>query len=342
MPQRRQYPPYKGKQPQRFIPRRDLFPDEEYNLPNKPVPVKPVKREVKSSEKIAIHKKPKAPTLNIPIPLIILIGALVYGLVSKKETKVLTEDLKDTFDQVIDNPNNVELLRSIGPYLGTKEQNLVYTVVGILDAASIIRDVVNQTYQQKIQAMSRNVPKDPLTKRVEMLKVLKPYIPESNKHVVDRVVKIYDTIDKVNHNLEIYRNNQMLLGDRNTSPIDSINEIAKVVSPLLPDELRDKADKVIRVMKMAETLSQTESVMKKKPDKKLQNKDFDTHDGDDRTDTFDISDKDNNKDDKDYSGNKEKTDQMINTLKSMVPDEQKDSIDVLMKMAQLLAQPSDE
>lgn len=369
------------KPPQKFIPRRDLFPDAELPPPSKAATTKntPVRNssnrnqadnpygisQPKQMQQVGIlpvhtgssgtqgkksqplplqqplHPVKTSSLLSInPITLFLLLagGVLLWPQLKAIKPK-LASDVQSAFKNVLDNPQSIQMLRSIGPYLETKEQDAVYTVAGIIEAISTFHGVMNHTYQNKHQNMIMHVPSDPVAKNIEIMKVVKPYIPQSNRKMLSRVIGIYDTAEQLNRNIDIYRNNRSLAGDRKVNTMESIGEIVKVIRPALPKEHREKADKAIQMLKMADVIGTADKISRdvKKEKEASQKKTRDT----DREKTAEsFREKDGEATDK-SAGKADALQNMMDSFLPMLNDEQKDSMGMIMKMAQLLTQPGD-
>ena len=342
MIQKRYYPPYQYRPPQKFIPRRDLFPDavvpQEAVIPLDMEPSKPPtlvsspQSHVQNSNNVpvnALSKKrysgDRSPMISVKsgkkraIPqetlLLVFAGLLLMGPKLKKLG-------------LIGDPRSLDMLLSLGPYLNEKEQDAVYTAAGVLEAFHTINDVMSHTYHNRHKAMSMQVPSSPSARKIEAMKAIKPYIKPDTRQQLDRFVNLYETMNKLRSNITIYRNNRSLSGKDRLSTFESVNEVLKVIKPILPEEHRERADKAVQLFKMAEAISSAEKLSKGAP-KDKSGKRYD------RKETVNTVNKDNASDSEDQN---EKIQKMMDSLSPMLNDEQKESINMIMKMAQLLSQ----
>ena len=294
MIQKSYYSAHEKKPPQKFIPRRDLFPDAELPPPNKTSTAKitsgkrspdreqsgnaaarsqtaqmqqarvqpvhtdriPVKKAQPLPLQQPLHPVNQKNLLSVnPTTLFLLLAGwfLLWPKLKKAQPK-LTSNIQSAFRNVLDNPKSIQMLRTLGPYLEDKEQDAVFTVAGIMEAAGTFRDVMKHTYQDRNRNTILHVPSDPTAKRIEIMKAVKPYIPRDSRKKLDQVIGVYDTVDQLNRNIEIYRNNLSLAGDKKAAPIESIGEILKVVRPVLPQEYREKADQAIQTLKVSQNM----------------------------------------------------------------------------------------
>jgi hypothetical protein len=368
MIQKSYYSNYKKKTPYKFIPRRDLFPDvdlppvsitspaksltnktssykasgkiaEKHHTPQKKgAGVHPVhtgnKAQSKTAQPLVMHqplhpvRRQSSLSINPTTLFLLLAGWFLLWPAFKKSRPKLAANLQSTVANVLDNPNSTQMLLAIGPYLEDNEQDAVYTITGILEAANILRDVMNHSYHDRNRSMILSVPSSPAARRLELMKSIRPYIPQHNRKNIDAIIGIYDTVYKLNRNYKIYQNNRTLSEDKKVTPIDSIGEILNVVSPVLPQEHRAKAEKVMQVLKMAEIVGSTTNTTRKNDKNEHATK------AEMRTNKSDGSSE------KQTNAN-EQIQKVMDSFLPMMNDEQKESMNMIMKMAQLLAQPDD-
>lgn len=352
-------PTWEKKEPWRFVPRRDLFPDAElppqytkslksddrrkqpekkYNTPvhqiqNKttvPVTYKSRQDGKRSNQLPLPENHPLTPVhtkgqqtgggfaFQPELLLLLFAGWFLLG----SRSKGLGLEGLGVFNQ----PQSIEMLKSIGPYLNANEQKIAYTAAGIMEAIQLIKNVMNHTYHNQNQATLMQIPSNPAQRKIEALKAIKPYIHMNNRKQLDRVLNFYESTNKVQRNIALYQNNRALASDQRQSPIESAGEFLKVIRPILPQEQKEKADKAVQVMKMIDVMASADKLTRdeKKEKKKDQAKPRDREVQADQ--------------EKKYAQN----DQMQTIMDSIAPmlnEEQKGSMDMIMKMAQLLSQP---
>lgn len=267
---------------------------------------------------------------NPGILLLILGGGFLVWPKLKAFQPDLMNKIESTFKNVLDNPQSIQMLRTLSPYLEDREQEAVYSISGIMEAVSTFRGIMDHTYHDRYRNSVLRVPSDPAVRGLEVMKIMKSYIPHGSRKQLDYVISAYNAIDQLNRNIDIYRNNRMLAGDRKAGALETIGDIYNVVRPALPHEYRDKGDKALQVVKMAEVVGVADKLSRdnKKgnagPQKKEKSPDQ----------TAEAAE-----------NSAGKTDQIQNLMDSFSPmlnDEQKESMDMIMKMAQLLAQPGSD
>jgi hypothetical protein len=198
---------------------------------------------------------------------------------------------------------------------------------------------MNHTYQDRHRNTIQHVPSNPAARKLEAIKAVKPYIAQSSHKQLGKFIGAYDTIDQLNRNIEIYRNNRSLAGDRKASAIESIGEILNVVRPVLPREHREKADKAIQVLKMAEVVGTAEKLSRDgKKDKASTQKKT----GDDVQEKTSAAPSEKPAEAAETADRTDQIQKMMGSFAPMLNDEQKQSMDLIMKMAQMLTQPGSD
>jgi hypothetical protein len=325
-------PTWEKKEPWKFVPRRDLFPDAElprqyieslkmddhrkppekrHNTPVHQiqskaavhVPVKSGKKSSRSNKSPLPENHPLTPVhtkgrgterrsaFHPEVLLLLFAGWFLFG------SKIKGLEALEVYNQ----PQSIDMLKAIGPYLNEKGQDVVYTAAGVMEAIQLVKGVMNHTYHNQNQVSLMQIPSNPTDRKIGALKAIKPYIHSNNRKQLDWVLNFYDVTNKVQRNLALYQNNRELAGDQKLSPIESAGEFLKVIRPILPQEQKDKADKAVQVMKMIDAMASAD-IMKQgeKKEKKI-----------------------------------------MDSFAPMLNDEQKESMDMIMKMAQLLSQPEE-
>jgi len=283
-------PRWERKEPWKFVPRRDLFPDRE------------VHEGINQSKLRIKGKEPLKPWIS---DLVRTPDLLLVLLVT-----VLLRNSKQVVRKVFDHPQSIQLLKSIGPYLDKKEQNIVYTVAGLMEAAQLINDVANHNYHNQNQITLMNIPSDPAARRIEALKAIKSYINPENRKQLDRFLNFYDGIRKVQHNFAKYRHKL----NRDT-PVQTVSEFLRVIQPILPEEQKIRIDKAMKVMKMIEVMGNKEE---------------------DKEGKINLTKKEEEKTNE--RENKKQLEKIMNSFTPMLNEEQKESMNMIMKMAELLSQ----
>ena len=331
-------PPGQQK-PQRFIPRRDLFPEE---FPPAPPPSiakssaadRTSAASAQNSEAArhaALQASPAVmgSTFSPLLFLFLLMGwmllkpRILYGKLSIQGTEPLA-----LLQDAAENPRYQQMLKDAAPYLEQDEQAIAYSLAGAFEIASGIRDLLNRTYHHRcqIQAMGSVIPSDPTAKRIGLLKAVMPHLPE-DQEAVSQVVKAYETADRLYRNMKIFHNNRVLAQGTSDRPIETVLEILNVLHPVLPPETRSQSEKILTILRMAEALKLGPAQASKQTAAKKAGS---------STSPKGSTQK---KASADEGGNQMES--MIHSLKSILNEEQQETMDVLMQMAKLLSGPSE-
>lgn len=305
-------PRWERKEPWKFVPRRDLFPDAE--MPAKSDKNKHIIKSSKQgtqiikkgylAEKSSVKPvKPWPKSLAAQPELLLLLFALIF-LKSSSRTQL----------KVLDQPQSIQMLKSIGPYLDEREQNIVYTAAGIMEAAQLIRDIASHTYHHKNKAALLHVPSSPAARRIEALKAIKPYIAKENRKQLDRFLNFYEGVRKVQSNLSLYKDKKGISDEQGAAPLKKAGEFLELIHPVLPDEQRQRIDRVMQMIKMVEVMGNAEKA---------------AHDKNKRNEEIK----------KEAANNNEQSEKIMDSLAPMLNEEQKESMNMIIKMAQLLSQP---
>ena len=324
MIQKRSHMAYKRKEPWKFIPRRDLFPDAEppYNRaasastapapsnrttvrqeakPVYPASGRPWKSPLPDPRPLKPVKPGGKPRSIRPEFLLLLFAG---GILLRPGLKKL---------EGIYHPRSIQMLKTLGPYLHEAEQDIVYSAAGFMEALYLIKDVINHTYHKRNRADLLHVPSDPAARKVEAIKAMKPYLSQDSRKRMDRALSFYENAERFHRNIALYRNSRTLTGDQKVNPFQSISEMLKVIHPILPEEQKEKAEKTMQIMKIIDAAGTAEQLTRK--DKKEKKRQAEETEKDDQIQ------------------------KIMDSLTPMLNEEQKESMDVIMKMAQLLSQP---
>ncbi|HPT78341.1 MAG TPA: hypothetical protein PK830_04475 [Candidatus Atribacteria bacterium] len=296
-----------------FMIRRDLFPEEAHPQPDlqpvyggtAPVSQKAAPFDDKAGSNVqAAHRRAPKPYTQDPVILILLIfGGLLFWPRLRVGSKEAELDIQTSVSDAIDNPVSLKILHDICPYLDERERDVVFTITGIVEVLRTIQELLDHRYHMRQHSKVMAAPVDPVSRRIGIVKALQPYIPEVGKKTVDNMLKIYDTINELGRGIEKYRSGGA-----------AISDAAEIILPLLPDDYRRKAGRIIKAVKMAEAMTLADEA-----------------DMAGREDEY-----------KKQAEKADKVERMVEALKPMLSDEQKGSIELLMKMARLLSEPNEE
>jgi hypothetical protein len=232
---------------------------------------------------------------------------------------------KDTIPAIvveIDEKQSIE----IGPYLDDPQQDALYTAAGVMETIQMVKDVMNHTYQNQQRATIMNVPPNPRVRKVEAIKAIRPYIPPDNRKQLNQVLNFYEGADKVHRNFKAFQNSQILKEGQKTSLLELVTDILNVIHPVLPQEQRDQAEKASQIIKMIEVMGAVNKGSKKERRQHAQKAE------DEKSKAKKIKEEN-------PSDSSEQINKIMDSFAPMLNDEQKESMNMIMKMAQLLSQP---
>ena len=228
---------------------------------------------------------------------------------------------KQSIFGTLNQPQSIQMLKSVGPYLGRKEQSLIYTAAGMMEAMQLIKDVANGNYHNQNQVTLMHIPSNPAQRRIEAMKAVKPYFRPKNRKQLDRVLSLYEGASKVQRNIALYKNNITLAGEQKQSPIESAGEVLKVIHPVLPKEQKVKANKAMQVLKMIEAMGAADKLSRSEK----------------KTNNENRVEKNNMQNETEQAMQNNQIDKIMDSFAPMLNEEQKESMDMIMKMAQLLS-----
>jgi len=263
-----------------------------------------------------------------PVQLLLLIFLLWFTIPAFKNGKnrhfkILKRNLKETFNT----PDTIiHMLSDVSPYLGLKEQENINTLVGVLEAANILRNIRVGTYQNPRILRSMNSSMNVQDKKLGIIKALKPYIPSNNHEIVDKAIQTYNTINKVSENLVQYTSKTSENIDRQKIA-DQIAETLEIINPLVPPEQQQRLKQIQNVIKMYGIMESSQLWEKRNQQESQQIKTQETSN--------------NSSSQKSESKTKEQKN-VTDALKSVLSPEQSQAMEVMMKMAQLLSQKSND
>ncbi|NLB40855.1 MAG: hypothetical protein GX815_01080, partial [Clostridiales bacterium] len=166
-------------------------------------------------------------------------------------------------------------------------------------------------------------------RKVEAIKAIEPYIPTDSRRQLSQVLNFYEGANKVQRNIKAFQDNRVLNEGQKTSPLDLATDILSVIRPVLPQEQRDQADKATQIIKMIEVMGAVNKGSRK------ENKQLALKSGNEKPRSKIPAEESPT----DNSGQIEK---IMDSFAPMLNDEQKESMNMIIQMAQLLSQPEQD
>lgn len=333
------------KHVQRFTPRRDIFAEAKPATTEVPTP--PVKYiNYKQKQK-------KFPLVQQIHPLLIIL--LIYAIISplrydrKKNPRKFAPGFKTNFNSA---ETIINLLSDVSPYLNLEEQEKIQNIIGIFEAANILNNIRAGTYQNPRFINTMSYTMDAQERKLEIIKALKPYLPASNHEIIEKAIHTYNALNKVSRNLVHFSSKT----DENTetqNATNKITELLEIINPLVPSEQKQKLNQIKNIIKMYNAMESSQLWEKwtQQETKKTQ-----THDSSSEKDVNSnkpkinkysnnikntIEESDSSPKEPEES-NEESKKNITDALKSVLNPEQAQAMEIMMKMAQLLSQKSDD
>lgn len=297
---------------------RDRFLQKQPSQLGKPLPLTKVSSDLENPTRIQRRIPGFLAPNNNPIPLFLLfIGIkLVTSEVHTEHKGGIPTNILDSLNQVIYNPDTIDMLTAVSPYMGMTGQEGIYTIIGVLEVIHLIKGLQDKGYQMQRMQQIPVLTLDDGNKGLGVIKALQDYIPESNRPFIDIIVQALESAEKLSNNMKIYSNNIKLAGNQKPNPIENLGEIIKIVRPIIPYEHQNKIDKMLKLIQIAQVMDL---------DDMLKGNDTSTQ----PTDKTDIQYKKEDKNSPDIE-------------QTVSNKDQNQSLEMLLKFAQLLAQSSEK
>jgi len=276
-----------------------------------------------------------------PLPLFFLfitIKILASEIHSGNKSMFSINNLRNSISQAVYNPETINILMAVSPYLDVPEQEGIYTIIGVLEAIQILKGLREGSYQAQHMQQIPVLGLENESKGLGIIKALRDYMPENSRPTIDKAIQIHESIEKLSNNIKIYRNNLKIAGNRKPNPIEDLGEIIKVIKPIIPDEQQTKLERLQKLIQVAQIMDLDEMIKNRginvnkreddsvKDQRKIEKNGVAT----------DTTDQDEDKDEYQEQKNVAHCD-----IHQPTPnDEQNQSLEMLLKLMQLLMQPS--
>jgi len=177
------------------------------------------------------------------------------SLVLKGENDENTDETKkekaqniDIFDLII---KSKDFAGSIKPYLNKKEQYYVDMFTKIAEITEIQKNLMSVS-EEDIESMDEKE-----IDHIGILKAVKPYMADDKKEIIDKFLKFYEAVTNVHEKMDKYTMDQY----KNASIFDKIADLYDAIQPVIPEEKKDVAEKVVKNIKLLEALNKAEGIM---------------------------------------------------------------------------------
>ncbi|MDI3311653.1 MAG: hypothetical protein QJR05_09555 [Thermoanaerobacterium sp.] len=151
--------------------------------------------------------------------------------------------------EIIEKSKN--FMGSVKPYLHRKEQYYIDIFTKIAEILECHKQLMEFNQEAEMQEDDFD--------QIGMLKAVKPYMKEDKQIIIDKFIKLHEGIQNLNEKMKKYE----VEGDKNNI-IDKILDIFEAIKPVIPDDKKDMAEKIIKNIKLVEALNKAESIMNSK------------------------------------------------------------------------------
>lgn len=278
-----------------------------------------------------------------PLPLFflfIMIKILASEIHSSNKSRFSINNLRNSLAQAVYNPETINMLMAVSPYLDVPEQEGIYTIVGILEAIQILNGLREGSYQAQRMQQIPVMGLENENRSFGIVKALKDYMPDSSRPLIDRAIQIHESLEKLSNNIKIYRNNLKIAGSRNPNPLEDLGEMVKLIKPIIPDEQQAKLERLQKIIQVAQIMDL---------DEMIKNRGMNINKGTDsskkaQSEVEEDSPQTNTttKDDDKNGYQQQKETAQGDVQQSTSNDEQNQSLEMLLRLMQLLMQSSDK
>lgn len=277
-----------------------------------------------------------SPTQANPLPIILLIlFASPYIKIDKASPMVMDNSVNNSFEE---SDTVLDVLSSIHPYLAPELQDRINFVFGLSEARDILKSLFDGTYHTSRIFNIVEQPTNSQERAIGIIKSLQPYISLENQTLINRVLDVNSTVEKLKKSMHKFNQQDVGIEGIKRNNVSKVMEIIDIVKILVPAEQQHNINQISGMLKVVEALEvaqllNTPNIASIAPKS---------------TANAMISEKDRPPAiDKESTSTQEiiadnKTENISNALKSMLNPEQAKSIDLIMKMAQLFTQNSEE
>ncbi|NLN41727.1 MAG: hypothetical protein GX160_07065 [Clostridiales bacterium] len=273
------------------------------------------------------------PSQRNPIPIVWLILLVSPYIKRYKASTVLEESEINTFD---DSDTILDMLSSIYPYLDLEYQDGINFIFGLAEVKAILNSLLRGTYYKFSRLDTGIQPMSPQERVIGIIRSLQPYIPLENQAHINRILDTFSSAKELIYRLNKFKHQSLEVQNSNKNNLEKAMELIDIIKLLIPREQQHNISKISNILRMVETVelaqllkSPEEDAMPTTTENKI---------------VANTEENITSSSDPDIESDKKPMDleAISHSLKSMMKPEQAKSLDLIMKMAQLLAQDSTE
>ena len=281
------------------------------------------------------------PSQRNPLPVVLFILLVSPYIKRQKVNTFLEESEIDSFD---DSDTILDILSSIYPYLDLEYQDGINFIFALAEVRTILNSLFKGTYH-KFSRLDAGIQPSSYQERLNgIIRALQPYISLENQVLINRILDTFDNTKELIYRLNRFKQQSLELQSSSKNSLEKVMKLIDIIKMLLPSEQHQFLKQLSNILRMAETVELAQLLNSPENNASPAETENKTT-ANDNKEAFE-----NNKEDTIASSdsNVETDKQPINleaishSFKSMLKPEQAKSLDLIMKMAQLLAQDSTE
>ena len=281
------------------------------------------------------------PSQRNPLPVVLFILLVSPYIKRQKVNTFLEESEIDSFD---DSDTILDILSSIYPYLDLEYQDGINFIFALAEVRTILNSLFKGTYH-KFSRLDAGIQPSSYQERLNgIIRALQPYISLENQVLINRILDTFDNTKELIYRLNRFKHQSLELQSSSKNSLEKVMKLIDIIKMLLPSEQHQFLKQLSNILRMAETVELAQLLNSPENNASPAETENKTT-ANDNKEAFE-----NNKEDTIASSdsNVETDKQPINleaisnSFKTMLKPEQAKSLDLIMKMAQLLAQDSTE
>lgn len=281
------------------------------------------------------------PSQRNPLPVVLFILLVSPYIKRQKVNTFLEESEIDSFD---DSDTILDILSSIYPYLDLEYQDGINFIFALAEVRTILNSLFKGTYHKFSRLDAGIQPSSYQERLIGIIRALQPYISLENQVLINRILDTFDNTKELIYRLNRFKQQSLELQSSSKNSLEKVMKLIDIIKMLLPSEQHQFLKQLSNILRMAETVELAQLLNSPENNASPAETENKTT-ANDNKEAFE-----NNKEDTIASSdsNVETDKQPINleaisnSFKSMLKPEQAKSLDLIMKMAQLLAQDSTE
>ena len=284
------------------------------------------------------------PSKRNPLPIVLFI-LLVSPYIKRHKANIVLEDSAiDTFD---DSDTVLDILSSIYPYLDLEYQDGINFIFGLAEVRSILNSLLKGTYYKYSKLDTSIQPASYQEKVIGIIRSLQPYISLENQALINRILDTFSSTKELVYRLNKFKHQSLEVQTSSKNNLQKVSELIDIIKMLIPGEQQQYFNQISNILRMVETVELAQLLNAPEKDTLPT-----TSENKIASNTEEAAKEKDSGDNKEISipsnSNIEAGKKSINleaishSLKSMLKPEQANSLDLIMKMAQLLAQDNTE